>query len=426
MLRHRRAHVRYLRFLERAPWDDRQAMDELRSRLLAALVADAVRLPFHAERFAAAGIRPEAVRTIDDLAGLPILTKQELNAVPRTERFDGSGRFGRTVVRGTSGTSAESFLFDVEELFDARTAAVRTFIFNQAGLRSGLVLETFHGDGIRRLRSNPRFRIAQMGYKVPLERQLEVLRELGPDALYGNRAALIRYADALGADDGPPVRIGHLLSTAELLLPPDRTRLAAELSAEVHDLYGAAECPTTAFQLHWEATFRVLDPRVILEVLVDGRPCGPGESGDVVVTALDSGCAPFIRYATGDVVTLAPDSPPSGSAGMRLAHLQGRRLDVVRRPDGSAVFWPQLIDETLWSRPDVADAVGGYQFVQARTGELRVLLQPRNEVVPMGLLREIEARVGAALGPEVRIELEQVDDIPHEPNGKFRAIRSLL
>jgi len=424
MLRHRRAHVSYLRFLESAPWDDHDRMEALRADLLRRLCLDATRVPFHAARLRDAGIDPAAVGSIDDLAGLPVLRKADLLDAPRHELVRPG--CGRTVTRGTSGTSAQSFLFEVEEMLDARTAAVRTFIYSAAGQRGGTVLETFHGDGIRRPRSNPRFRIVQMGYRNSDEVQLATLRETAPDVIYGNRAALVRFADLLERSGTAVTSVRHLLSTAELVVPTDRARLEAVFGARLHDLYGAAECPTVAFKLAGEQAHRVVDPRVVLEVLVDGRPAQPGETGDVVVTALDSGCGPFLRYATGDVVTLADDSAPSGRAGMRLAAMQGRRLDVVRRPDGSPVFWPQLIDETLWSRADVAAAVGGYQFVQRSLDRLTVKLQPKAGAVPPALVDEIRDRVGRALGDGVTIDVEHVDEIPHEPNGKFRAIRSEL
>ena len=47
-------------------------------RLQAIAVEAATHVPFWRERFAAAGIDPREVRDIDDLAGLPLLTKDDV------------------------------------------------------------------------------------------------------------------------------------------------------------------------------------------------------------------------------------------------------------------------------------------------------------------------------------------------------------
>ena len=79
------------RRLRRRQWDPPAAVEARRRAALAAIVRHAAATtPFYAERFAAAGLDPLAVRDIVDLARLPVLTKDDL-------RTRGAELFSRAV-----------------------------------------------------------------------------------------------------------------------------------------------------------------------------------------------------------------------------------------------------------------------------------------------------------------------------------------
>ena len=53
----------------------------------------------------------------------------------------------------------------------------------------------------------------------------------------------------------------------------------------------------------------LLSESILLEVLDEaGHPVAPGELGEAVATGLCSEAQPFIRYRTGDMVRMSPES----------------------------------------------------------------------------------------------------------------------
>src|SRR5262249_57510260 len=90
----------------------------------------------------------------------------------------------------------------------------------------------------------------------------------------------------------------------------------------------------------------VQSENLLLEVLDErGRPCGPGETGRVVVTTLHNFAMPLIRYAIGDYATVGPPCP-CGRGLPVLTRIMGRARNMLTLPDGKQI-WPYFAGENL-------------------------------------------------------------------------------
>ena len=96
-------------------------------------------------------------------------------------------------------------------------------------------------------------------------------------------------------------------------------------------------------------------------------------------------------------------------------------MDRFPLPDGTSVH-PYVVVAPLVSR---APWLRRYQFVQERADHVTVQLVPMTEPPP-DAVATLERRITAAFGGQVRVELQLVDEIPPEPNGKFRPYYSLV
>jgi phenylacetate-CoA ligase len=67
-------------------------------------------VPFYRRRFDDAGLRPEDVRGIEDLARLPLLTRAELQATPITDRLAWGFDLDRLLVSRTSGATGRPMM----------------------------------------------------------------------------------------------------------------------------------------------------------------------------------------------------------------------------------------------------------------------------------------------------------------------------
>jgi len=129
---------------------------------------------------------------------------------------------------------------------------------------------------------------------------------------------------------------------------------------------------------------------------------------------------PFVRYRLGDIVTRGPSPCPCGRPWSTIAAVQGRMLDYFPLPGGGLVHpyeLSALIGHALWIRQQ--------RVVQQRLDRVVVYLVP-GEPPAAGEVAAMERALAARLGPGVHVSVALVEDVPMEPNGKFRVYRSLV
>jgi phenylacetate-CoA ligase len=139
----------------------------------------------------------------------------------------------------------------------------------------------------------------------------------------------------------PDLRL--ILCTGEVLYTFQRTAVEAMLGARVVEEYGsndagilASEDAAGRWRVHWE--------HLCVEVLRDGRPARAGEVGELVITNLHSHIMPFIRYATGDVVTMPATSDSQGLLRASMPAIIGRCSDALVTTDGRLVGNRDLVE----------------------------------------------------------------------------------
>jgi phenylacetate-CoA ligase len=138
--------------------------------------------------------------------------------------------------------------------------------------------------------------------------------------------------------------------------------------------------------------------------------------GSLLVTGLAPDAIPFFRYRIGDIGTRCHQPCPCGRPGETFLDVEGREDDFVMTPDGRLVG---RLDHIFKEQSDVAEA----QILQDRKEAIKVLIVPRihyGKAAERQLMRNIRDR----LGEEIEVEIEIVNEIIREPNGKFRAVKS--
>src|SRR5258708_9737583 len=121
-LARRRSYVRNRKFLEDSQWWTRDQLMEFQWREIRALVEHAfTTVPYYQKKYADAGVRLADVRTPQDFARLPTLTRQEINA--HREELRSTAYKGRLIPHATGGSSGVPTRFDITiESYDWRTA----------------------------------------------------------------------------------------------------------------------------------------------------------------------------------------------------------------------------------------------------------------------------------------------------------------
>src|ERR1043166_4329153 len=256
------------------------------------------------------------------------------------------------------------------------------------------------------------------GTNTPSETQLELLEQLKPTIWIGMASYglhLANLAEVKGYDLARST-VKKLLVAAEPLSPVKRQKLERAWGAQVFDHFGMTAGALIAGETIAHDGMRAFTDLWYLEVLDErGEPVAPGEVGSLVVTPLWSNTmTPFLRWSSGDLVSLMPatggNDPWSALPIMRHA----RRTVGFFKVRGVNINHSDLEDamfrdaDVVDFRAEVYNAGGNdvlHLHVETRTGgagQIAAMIRQAFEVAPEvtllargTLAREFEANVKA-------------------------------
>jgi phenylacetate-CoA ligase len=242
------------------------------------------------------------------------------------------------------------------------------------------------------------------------------VRELPARYVEGYPSAIHLVARQILAEGEPlePGRIQAVFTSSESLLAFQRETIEKAFSAPVRDRYGVSEKVVSMTEcevgsLHVDMEFCIVEVEAAEE-------SDEWVSGPLLVTGLAEHATPMFRYRIGDVGTLSKRPCACGRPGPAFLHVNGRMEDYVMTPDGRLIG---RLDHIFKAQFDVAEA----QIVQDSPDAVAVLLVPRAGYTGASE-RALQKEMRARLGNEIQIEVRLVEEIPREPNGKFRAVKS--
>ena len=247
-----------------------------------------------------------------------------------------------------------------------------------------------------------------------VDRQIEWLQSIDPDYLLvypSNLAALLGQFEQRGLK---LPRLRQIRTINETLTPDVRVAARRVLGADIADTYSSAEAGVIAIQCPDSALYHVMGESLVVELLDEqDEACMPGQVGRVVVTDLHNFATPLIRYDLGDYAEMA-DACPCGRGLPALKRIAGRRRNMVRLPDGRAL-WPAIGG---LSYSEIAP-IRQFQFVQHELEAIEVRL-----VSDASLTAEQERRIGdlirEALDFPFKLQFTYFPkQIPRGPGGKF-------
>jgi len=410
-----------------APRWRRARLEAFQDARVRALIHHSYRnVPYYRRLFDKAGLQPEDIRTIADLAKIPPSSRAAFQSVPPRDLIARGCNPERLVVHRTSGSTGEPFNILRTAFEDRLLQAYRLAVLFRFGMRL---------DDRRAAVVTRKFTRWPLYMRAGLLRYEEIhclqepdeilarLRQACPDVLRGFPGTLAFLAGIMTGADRERIRPRFITTDSETLTPAMRSMIEAGFGAKVIDFYDshefnliAAECPVTGL-------YHVSDASLVGEVVSHGLPARPGEEGEFIGTALQSWAMPFIRFSLGDLVTRGPESCPCGAQNSVLAGITGRVANRFQLPDGRSLHPYALVNPLLahgaWVRQ--------YQIVQVRENLVHVKLAPLPGANPSP---EAVAAVGQLLrdklGPGVAVEVVLVDRIPAARNGKYRPYYSLL
>ena len=392
-------------------------------------------VPFYRQRLETAGIGAAGELTPETWSRLPILTRKEVQ-----RSFDGllsrrypkaHGKTYEVTTSGSTGMPVKVLKTDLAQLFwHASTVREHRWQRRDFGETFAAIRITEdpapYPDGKRDKAWGPSSAgLYVTGPGVTLEistkvhQQAEWLERQAPGYLLTFPSNLRALAECCGERSISFPSLRQASTMGEVLPPEAREACRAAWQLAVADTYSAQEIGYLALQCPDCESLHVQAESVLLEVVDErGRPCGPGEVGLVVVTALHNFALPLLRYAIGDYAEVG--GPCSCGRGLPvLRRVLGRVRNMLRLPNGETQF--PTFQRALRAVASFSQA----QVVQRQLDELEVRL-----VTTSSLTEAEEDRLKELLrerfGYPFRIAVSYHDEIPRSASGKFEDFLSEL
>ena len=417
--------------IERASRDELQALQLERMKWSLKHAYDNV--PHYRKAFDAAGVHPEDLKTLADLAKFPFTEKKTLRdnypfglfAVPREQVVRihaSSGTTGKATVVGYTQK-------DINTWADVVARSIRA-----AGGRAGDICHISYGYGLFTGGLGAHYGAERLGCTViPMsggqtEKQVQLICDFKPDIIMVTPSYMLNIVEEFERQGMNPAECSLKVGIfgAEPWTDAMRTEIERRAGIDAVDIYGLSEVmgPGVASEcieskdgpVIWEDHFypEIIDPETG-EVLPDGS------EGELVFTSLTKEALPIIRYRTRDLTRLLP---PTSRAMRRMGKINGRSDDmlIIR---GVNVF-PSQIEELILKMPALAPH---YQLQVSRDGhldKLDVLGEMRDASMSAeavtALCRDLEHRIKTFVGVSTKVTLAQPEGIERTMTGKARRV----
>jgi phenylacetate-CoA ligase len=386
------------------------------------------RSPFHRRRWQEAGVSPETLQSLADLARFPLLHKRELQADQEEEP-----PFGSNVccppedvarVQGTSGTTGVPTLFAISRDDWARVGVAHARIMYAFGLRPGdtLFIGSFFtlylgswgalaGADALALKVIP----FGAGGAGQTERAIELLRRVRPSAFYGTPSYALHIARIAARNGIDPAEFGLRImlfsGEAGAGIPATKRRIEETYGAICIDTGSMAEmAPWMTNAECAERTGMHLWDDIVYTEIVDPHSLEPIEGDGVgvpVYTHLERTSQPMIRLFSGDLTRVTSEPCPCGRTYRRLPEGIYGRVDDMLVVRGVNVY-PHVLEDAISSVPGVGSE---YRIVVDRPNELDDLIL-EIEAADSSLAASVRDRVKATAGVTPLVKVHQPNTLP--------------
>ena len=299
-------------------------------RLRATINHACTNVPYYRKLFAGAGISPKNIRTIEDLARIPITTKKDLRNAGLTDMLATGTNIRSCRAMTTSGTTGEPFTtyLSRSDWGIRRMMEFRALI--SLGLRPSdrLALLGPARPHIARLHQRlGLYRGININPFLDFEEQLAILKKFQPTILWAYPTILTALLHKSGYTLRKYIKPRYLITSAEVTTPFLKNAVQQDLKVPMFNFYGAVETGRIAAECREHSGLHVNTDHVILEEI----------NGEAVVTTLNMRAMPFIRYRLGDIISFKKERCPCGSSLPLIEPPLGRQEDMARLPDNTLV-----------------------------------------------------------------------------------------
>ena len=395
---------------------------------------------FYKKKFDRVGLKPENIRSLDDLEKIPFTVKNDLRdnypfgmvAAKSDEIVE---------IHASSGTTGNPIIgaytkndMDVWQELMARS------IYTAGGRRQD-VIHIAYGYGLFTGGFGFHYGAQKVGAKIVpasggmTQRQIKFMKDLGVTILACTPSFAVYLAETMaheGIDPRKDLKLKTGMFGAEPWSDKLRERIEKDLGIEAFDVYGLTELcgPGVAVECSEHKGLHVWEDHFIVETIDPdtGEVLPAGEEGELVFTTLTKTGLPMLRYRTRDISKIETEKCVCGRTHARMMRVHGRSDDmlIIR---GVNVF-PSQIEFAVMCFSELATQ---YLIVVDRPGALdtfvvKVELSEKASKDPQldknVLKNDIQKRIHIVTGITADVEIVKPGELPRT-EGKAKRVLDL-
>lgn len=405
-------------------WKSIDELQRYQDHRIAHLLSKASKcVPYYADLFQRRNLHCDSIQSVYDLRKLPVLDKKTIRE--QSEKLLDPGYRGKKIKMMSSGSTGTQTTVWTDSSCMDEVFATQLLFWEWGGFQLGYPhLQTgmsIHRGLLKSLKDLA-FRcsyVSAFGLRDnELKAMVERIDRNGIQAIFGYASSifvLAKYMESRGQTR--PMK--SIFTWGDSLFPYYRELIERVFLCKVNDCYGLGEGLQCAAQCEFHDGLHEAMHGVVIEILdSDGQNLPIGELGRVVVTRLDHGCMPLIRYDTGDIASFCPGKCSCGRNLRLLSRIQGRSTDIVSTPSGDRLivhFFTQIFE--------MVPQIVHFQVRQEQPDRITILYVPGIDFTP-NLLGELKTQILENCKFPLEIEFRAVTDIPLERSNKRRFVIS--
>ena len=392
---------------------------------------------FYKNLYDEAGVKPEDIKTLEDIQLLPFITKDDLR---NTYPFDlqAAPKEDWVEVHSTSGTTgiptvAAYTQNDLEVWGEVVARGLASL-----GVHKNDIVNVAYGFGLFTGGHGAQYGAQKIGaLAVPMssgntQKQMNFLKDFPADFLCCTPSYALYLAESFEKQGLDPKEIplkGGLYG-AEMWTEEIRQKLENKFDISAQNIYGLTEVmgPGVSVECHIKDGMHIAEdhfyPEIINPDTLEVQP--EGTEGEIVFTTLTKTGMPVIRYRTKDITSLHYDKCDCGRTTVKMSRITGRSDDMLK-VKGVIVF-PKQIEEVIMKMDELSPA---YQIVVSRPGildviEVQVEIDQANFSDSMGNLEALRLtiahKIKEAIGIGVKVTLAEPYSLPRSEGKAVRVI----
>ena len=424
-------------FLSPVEGASREEIREIQSKRLRETVERCYNnVPFYKKKFDEIGLKPEDIKTIDDIAKIPFTVKQDLrdnypfglNAVPKKDIVRvhaSSGTTGKqTVVSYTKG--------DIDRWSECAARALYAI-----GTRPEDKVHVSYGYGLFTGGLGLHYGAEYMGATVVpastgnTKRQIALLQDFESNIICCTPSYALVIAETMkemGIDpENLPLRAGFF--GAEPWTESMRKEIEKSLSLKAYDIYGLSEIagPGVSYECYAQSGMHICEDYFYPEIVDPDtlEPLPEGSYGELVFTCIGKEALPLLRYRTRDITCLTYEKCECGRTLVRMKKPKGRSDDmlIIR---GVNVF-PSQVEHVILSM----GMEPNYQIIVDRVNNLdtmTVCIEMAEDLISDSVKRieqaekDLSAAMLSTLGVGAKVKLVEPRSLPRTEGKAKRVI----